>query len=279
MATPRLCEAYHEALKVCRPFVVAPREHLCHLDLEPLGVPVPAALRIDPTRLAAQPFLTWIERLDAFTFGPQAMAMPRWVFYDCAEWPSALFGLAARPGAVSPTLRERYEVAPRDRAWVPVSLHVAIPTVAPGEFFEHNVGSLGRELGLRGLGTFTKALGCALLRARTLVGAAQWTGKALGMHRRFGPLELRTVFTPAHSYPRTLTYRHGTDPATLRRVLEAREPAEVPCTTWVRVEDRALVGLQRKLERGARCWLAGPLKEGPRGLCAPVGIVPLEGKA
>ncbi|MBI5513763.1 MAG: hypothetical protein HY909_08340 [Deltaproteobacteria bacterium] len=272
--TPPFCEAYRAALQVCRPFVVAPAEHLEHLDLDPLGVKIDKALRLDPTRLSSQLFLSWIERLDAFTFGPQAMAMPRWVFYDCAEWPSALFGLAARPSAVSPAVRERFEVASRDRVWVPVSLHVAIPTVAPGEFFEHNVGSLGGELGLRGLGTFTKALGCALLRASRLVGAAQWTGKALGMHRRFGPLELRTAFTPAHSYPRTLTYRHATDPATLRRVVEGREPPDLALTTWVRIEDQALRRLQRRLERGARSWLAGPLKEGPQGLCAPVRLEP-----
>ncbi len=272
MKTPPLATIYRDVLKVCRPFVVAPSSHWDDLDLEPLGVAVPASLRIDPTRLASQRFLTWVERLDAQTFGPQAMAMPRWVFYDCAEWPSALFGLAARPADVSPTLREAFDVAPRDRVWVPLSLHVAIPTVKAGEFFEHNVGSLGREAKLKGLGTFTKALGCRLLRAKTLVGAAQWTGRALGMHRRFGPLELLTAFTPAHSYPRTLTYRHSTDLATLSRVVADEAPPSVEVTHRVRVDDTGLTGLQRKIERGARCTLAGPLVERSKGLYAPVAI-------
>ncbi|MBK6530246.1 MAG: hypothetical protein IPF99_11760 [Deltaproteobacteria bacterium] len=270
--TPELAEIYRDALRICRPFVVAPRGHWEHLDLAPFGIKIPKTLRIDPTVLASQRFLTWIERLDAQTFGPQAMAMERWVFYDCAEWPSALFGLAVRPRDVSPTLRERFEVAPQEKVWVPLSLHVAIPTVAPGEFFEHNVGSLGKEAGLKGLGTFTKALGCRVLRAKTLVGAAQWNGRALTMHRRFGPLELLTAFTPAHSYPRTLTYRHGTDAALLGRVLEDGEAPSVESTQLVKVDERGLIGLQRRIERGARCTLAGPLVERARGLFAPIRV-------
>lgn len=272
MPTVAIASIYRDALKICRPFVVAPRAHWEDLDLCPFGVEVPASLRIDPTRLAAQRFLTWIERLDAQTFGPQAMAMPRWVFYDCAEWPSALFGLAAKASDVSPMMRELFQVAPRERAWVPLSLHVAIPTVRAGEFFEHNVGSLGREAKLKGLGTFTKALGCRLLRAKSLVGAAQWTGKALGMHRRFGPLELLTAFTPAHSYPRTLTYRHATDAATLSRVLADEPEDPVEATHHVRVDEAGLLGLQRRIERGVHCVLAGALVERPRGLYAPVRV-------
>ncbi len=271
-ANPELARIYQDALRICRPFVVAPRVHWEHLDLAPFGIKVPKNLRIDPTMLASQRFLTWIERLDAQTFGPQAMAMERWVFYDCAEWPSALFGLAARPKDVSPSLRERFEVAPGEKVWVPLSLHVAIPTVAPGEFFEHNVGSLGRDAGLKGLGTFTKALGCRLLRARSLVGAAQWNGRALHMHRRFGPLELLTAFTPAHSYPRTMTYRHGTDAALLARVLADAPPPAVESSQHVRVDERGLTALQRRIERGDRCVLAGPLVERPKGLYAPVRV-------
>ncbi len=270
MRRPRLASEYDKALHLCKPYVVAPASHWDRLDLSPFDVTVAPSLRIDPTRLASQRFLTWIERLDAMTFGPQAMAMPRWVFYDCAEWPSALFGLAARPSAVSPAVRERFEVAPRDRVWVPVSLHVAIPTVRPGEFFEHNVGSIGREVGLRGLGTFTKALGCRLLRVDTLVGAAQWTGRALGMHLRFGPVEILTAFTPAHSYARTLTYRHATDTTTLTRVLSGEDPPTGEVSARVPITDASLTALQRRIERGARYALVGVPSERPRGLEAPV---------
>jgi hypothetical protein len=162
-----------------------------------------------------------------------------------------------------------FGVAPRDRVWIPVTLHVAIPTVHPGEFFEHNVGSLGHELGIAGLGTFTKALGCRLLRTRTLVGAAQWTGKALGMHLRFGPLELLTAYTPAHSYPRTLTYRHATDLETLTRVVRGKDPPPMASTRRVRIEDSSLRALQRRIERGpTRYYLAARPVETARGLHA-----------
>jgi hypothetical protein len=264
-------EPLRAALRFCRPYIVAPRSHWDDLDLAPLGVLVPESLRFDPTRLSSERFITWIERLDAQTFGPQAMAMPRWVFYDCSEWPSALFGLAARPADISPALREVFGVAPADRVWVPVTLHVAIPTVHPGEFFEHNVGSLGHEIGIGGLGTFTKALGCRLLRARSLVGAAQWTGKALGMHLRFGPLELITAYTPAHSYPRTLTYRHATDLETLTRVARGLPAPELEPTRKIRIDEKSLRTLQRRIEKGnAEFVLAGRLMETRSGLHAPI---------
>lgn len=275
MVRPEVAEVYRRALRICRPYVVAPKVHWPWLDLAPLGFVVQDSLKIDPTRLSSQRFLTWIERLDAQTFGPQAMAMERWIFYDCAEWPSALFGFAARPSEVSPGLRERFEVGLQEKVWVPLSLHVAIPTVTPGEFFEHNVGSVGGEAGLKGLGTFTKAVGCAVVRAKTLVGAAQWKGQALHMHGRFGPLELLTAFTPAHSYSKTLTYRHDASVETLSRVISGAASPSVTPTHHVRVDDAGLMGLQRRIEKGTQCTLAGPLVERPKGLFAPVHLSPL----
>ncbi len=271
MSKRPFAEPFRRALEICQPYIVAPRSHWDDLDCRPLGVAVPAALRIDPTRLASERFLTWIEQLDAQTFGPQAMAMPRWVFYDCCEWPSALFGLATRPANISAQLRETFGVGPGDRVWVPITLHVAIPTVHPGEFFEHNVGSLGEQIGVQGLGTFTKALGCRVLRARTLVGAAQWTGRALGMHLRFGPLDVLTAYTPAHSYPRTLTYRHATDVETLQRVARGDEPSSPDAAFRVKLDDDGLRRLQRRIERGDTQYsLAGRPIERRNGLFAPI---------
>lgn len=271
MTKNRFALPLRKALEICQPYVVAPKSHWDSLDLNPMGVKVRDKLRIDPTRLSSEAFITWIERLDAQTFGPQAMAMPRWVFYDCSEWPSCLFGLAVRPEFISPMLREVYGVSQKDSVWVPLTLHVAIPTVASGEFFEHNVGSLGHELGIRGLGTFTKALGCKVLRAQTLVGAAQWTGKALGMHLRFGPLQLLTAYTPAHSYARTLTYKHSTDDATLIRVLRGEDAPTFGDSKTITVDDRGLRRLQRKIEQDKRKYfLAGRTEESRDGLCAAI---------
>ena len=168
-------------------------------------------------------------------------------------------------------LREVYGVSSKDKVWVPLTLHVAIPTVVSGEFFEHNVGSLGHELGIHGLGTFTKALGCKVLRAQNLVGAAQWTGKALGMHLRFGPLQLLTAYTPAHSYARTMTYRHATDDETLARVLRGEEPPLFKDAKTIHVDDRGLRRLQAKIEQEKRKYfLASRTVESKDGLCAGI---------
>src|SRR5258708_34067889 len=99
---PELAHIYRDALRICRPFVVAPRIHWEHLDLAPFGIKVPKSLRIDPPTLAPQRFLTWIERLDAQTFGPQAMPMERWVLHAGAGRRSALCGLPAHTAAAAP---------------------------------------------------------------------------------------------------------------------------------------------------------------------------------
>jgi hypothetical protein len=91
------------------------------------------------------------------------------------------------------------------------------------------------------------------------------------MHLQFGPLELLTAYTPAHSYPRTLTYRHATDLDTLARVARGVAPPEQGATGRVRVTDGALRSLQRRIERGrARFVLAGRLIETRSGLHAPI---------
>ena len=69
-----------------------------------------------------------------------------------------------------------------------------------------------------------------------------------------------------------MTYRHGTDAALLARVLADAPPPAVESSQHVRVDERGLTALQRRIERGDRCVLAGPLVERPKGLYAPVRV-------
>ena len=124
----------------------------------------------------------------------------------------------------------------------------------------------------KGRGCHQASEGSPALRSQVpVVGAAQWTGKALGMHLRFGPLQLLTAYTPAHSYARTMTYRHRTDDETLARVLRGDEPPVFKNAKTVHVDDRGLRRLQRKIELEKRKYfLASRTVETKDGLCAGI---------
>lgn len=251
-----------DLLRTLTPFVVAPARHLPLLDLAPFGLPIPRSLIFDPQRLRSTPFLERLETLDALTFGPRGMAMPRWVFYDCSEMPSAIVGLAARGDALLDEYLHPFRLGDAKRGWVPVAIHILVPTLEPGVFFEHNLGSIGRGLAPRGrggVGTLTKAIGARVYRAREIVGAAQWDSPATAVHVKFGPVRLETAYTPAHSYAASFTYRHPTDLATLERVIAGEEPPLPKRTRWIAADDeRALKALHVLIERGRSVELAGP---------------------
>lgn len=88
-------------------------------------------------------------------FGAAGLAMPRWVFYDCAIMPGFVAGYACRtehvPDEIVKAMGGR-----SDREWTPISLFIIIPTMRPGEWFAHNLCSvnslLPEEHRLYGLG-------------------------------------------------------------------------------------------------------------------------------
>lgn len=260
------------------PYVCAPTRHLEKLDLSPFGMRVPSSMRFDPQRLRSSAFLERLETLDALTFGPRGMAMPRWVFYDCSEMPSAIIGLAVRGAMLREEYLHPFRLADPRREWVPVTIHILVPTLEPGVFFEHNLGSIGRGLAPRGrggLGTATKALGARIYGAKEIVGAAQWDSPATAVHVKFGPVRLETAYTPAHSYPASFTYRHPTDEATLERVLDAEPPPGPAATRNVAADDEvAMRALQRRIERGAVVTLAGPPQQRRGRRVVPVHVAP-----
>jgi hypothetical protein len=250
-ANPRLVEL--------EPFVVARPAVMATLDLEPFGLRVAADARVDPLRLAARPLLELLVRLDALTFGPQGMPMPRWMFVEGAGLPGAIVGLGRRGPA--PALLD----APAGYAGVvPLAMYIAVPAFEPGTWVGHNLASLAARVGdgeLRGLGAHTKAVALRVLRARTQLGVTQWGNPALRLHARLGPLELLSAWTPAHSDPATLTYRVSVDEAALRQL--ARDPAgrvaAPPAAFTVDSDDLpALRALQARIEAGERFAVAAP---------------------
>lgn len=258
-------------LSALEPFVVAPAASQARFDLRPFGITVAEDARIDPLRRSASPFLDLLGRLDALTFGPEGMPMPRWVFYDCAEIPGGIVGLAGRAGDLTEEARAILGVPRGHGGLVPFGMYIAIPTLEPGTWMGHNLATLTALVGkgaLRGLGGLTKAIALKVLRASAQIGVTQWDSAALHVHTRMGSLELVTAWTPAHSFAASMTYRAVIDDAALLRLAcdPAGRASRSPPDRWIDSADHAEIeAIQARIEAGERFQVVGspvPIAEG-----------------
>ncbi|NUN04690.1 MAG: hypothetical protein HUU57_02910 [Bdellovibrio sp.] len=184
----------------------------------------------DPLDIAEVTFADRIYSLEERAFGPSNMAMPRWVFYDCAVMPGFVAGFAARPSALTPEMRAALDpkkfpasnspiktsgvmkevTSLDDMDWVPLSLFIIIPTMHRGEWVAHNLCSVNSLLpsgGLYGLGFMSKAFGLWYANVEQCSGMTQWGSPALKLHSHYGHLEVIGAYAPVHSHAKTITYR------------------------------------------------------------------------
>lgn len=185
----------------------------------------------NPLELKELAFADRIYSLEERAFGPSNMAMPRWVFYDCAVMPGFVAGFAARPSALTPAMREALDpkkfpasLSPvksssvlsevqslDDMDWVPLSLFIIIPTMHKGEWVAHNLCSINsllpKEEQFYGLGFLSKAFGLWYANVEQCSGMTQWGSPALKLHSHYGHLEVIGSYAPVHSHAKTITYR------------------------------------------------------------------------
>ena len=269
------------------PYLVATPFNLPLLDPAPFGIA--KAEVIDPLRLESETFLTLLHRLDGLTFGPEGMPMPRWVFFDCSEMPGAIYGLARSAKTLWPRARALFKVPDGYDGLVPVSMYVAIPMHRRGMWFGHNLSSLApvfarekaTDVDLRGLGSLTKGLALQSFGVQEFWGATQWLSKALYIHAKFGPLDLQTAYTPAHSEHETLTYGFRVTPESLRAsmgdpTVQLRRPEP---EFWIDGHDvAAMVALQDRIEAGERFVIpSAPRARGEASGVVPIARKPLQG--
>jgi hypothetical protein len=245
-------------------FVVALKKNLPALNTSPFGVDI--RWFIDPTNTESAIFLNALQKLDGLTFGPEGMPMDKWVFYDCAEIPGFIYGFAMPGSELSEREAELFGV-PKDYAGpVPISMYIAIPMLEAGCWLGHNLASLNPVLPDRKLGflaTLTKAMGLKAFGVEQCFGATQWNSRALNVHTRFGPLELLTTYTPAHSFSATLTYRFDVEDNCLRAAMgdseaEAKIVRPAPDFFLGADNEKGMRQIQSEIERGARFAIAGP---------------------
>jgi len=266
----------HSAIQGLEPFLVVIPDNRDRFSMEPFGLSIPRENCIDPTRLKNEPFLGLLQTLDARTFGPEGMPMDRWVFYDCCYMPGAIFGFARRAKDLSDRAREMFGVPAAYDGLVPYAMYIAIPMAPPGAWMGHNLASIGPMLpeeGLKGLGSVTKAVALRCFGTERFYGATQWTSKALFVHTKFGPLDLLTAYTPAHSTAETLTYGFEATDKSLRAAagdptasFDRPEPE-----FWVEASDvEAMIALQDRIEVGEQFMIPCRPRRDETGIHVPV---------
>ncbi len=169
----------------------------------------------NPLEMDEVTFADRILSLEAKAFGPSGMAMPRWVFYDCAIVPGFVAGFAHRTATLPESVKRMLTVEEGDE-WTPLSLFIIIPTMSKrGEWVAHNLCSVNslvdKQDQFYGIGFLSKAFGLWYANVKTCCGMTQWTSPAVRLHAHYGDFEVLTAYTPVHSYSRTLTYRVNVD--------------------------------------------------------------------
>src|ERR1700722_2050930 len=86
-------------------------------------------------------FADQILRLETKAFAATNMPMPRWVFYDCAIMPGFVAGFAIHRSKAAKEIIEQLQPQ-ADTEWLPVSLFIIIPAMAPKEWVAHNLCSV-----------------------------------------------------------------------------------------------------------------------------------------
>ena len=214
----------------------------------------------NPLEMKEVTFADRILSLEAKAFGPSNMAMPRWVFYDCAIVPGFVAGFAHKTSALPEAIKKALDVQSGDD-WTPLSLFIIIPTMSKrGEWVAHNLCSVNsiveKSDQFYGIGFLSKAFGLWYANVRTCVGMTQWTSPSVRLHAHYGDFEVLTSYTPVHSYAKTLTYRVNVDPATWPSFFTKQLRSDFrnnhdPAGFEVDPSDEAsLISFQKRLELG-----------------------------
>lgn len=235
----------------------------------------------NPMNLADLEFAEQIYDLEHQAFGPSNLAMPRWVFYDCAIVPGFVAGFAHRTATLPPNLKKLLRHS-GELEWTPISLFIIIPTMARGEWVAHNLCSVNSLLPKHeqfyALGFLSKAFGLWYANVETCVGMTQWASPARKLHSHYGAMEILTSYTPIHSHAETLTYRLKVNIECWIQFFTREIDLEFletygPSGLKVDPSDRnSLIQLQKRLEIGEGPYFLSAAEIASQSLTAPLTI-------
>lgn len=267
-------QPYQRLLARHHAYAVAVERLQRRLAPAPLGIPIAAEHRFDPTRRSSAPFLRLLERLDALAYGFLNLVMPRWAFYDCAELPGLIFGLGQHRRELAPAAADALGIPVGEEGLVPVTMYTAVPMLDEGHWLGYGICSLHEVVPSAcppGLGVLSIALALEALGARGVTGTVQWASPRLRTHARFAPLEVRAAWLPAHTEPATCVFSFELDADRIGRALRVAAPERGADTPVLDVADEAaLRALQRDVESGRRVQVVGPPEERGALACVPL---------
>ena len=252
---------FQRILECCEPFLISYPENWPEFELAPCGIEIPPHRRFTATTLESREVIDGLYRLDGATFGDQNMQLPRWVFFDCGAFPGIVFGFGCQARKLPGYVRDFYDVADHDDAFVPLSMWIAIRCAQESSWFGHNLSSANLILrgndAMPGLALLTKCFGTIVARVDTMYGATQWRSESIGIHQKLGQLEILSAYTPAHTHLDTFAYRILIDRHRLRKQMHTGFECVAPKTTrsFPADDSNAMRALQSDIERGKRYFL------------------------
>ncbi len=168
----------------------------------------------NPLDLKELPFANAIYQIEWKAFGHQDLAIPRWVFYDCAAMPGFIAGYAGRTKTLPKKIRDLLHYSDENE-WCPLSLFIIIPTMKKGEWVAYDLCSvnslLPKEEQYYSLGFLSKAFGLWYANVAQCSGMTQWGSPSLKLHSNYGHLEMIGAYAPLHTHAKTMTYRCQVD--------------------------------------------------------------------
>ena len=201
-----MLEEHYKLINDLEPFIISANLDKYDFNFRVNNKLIDNSLRFNPLQRSSSSFIDSVYSLDRISFGNQNMGMDKWVFYDCAVMPGAVFGFSIHRSKLT---KEDLQLFGHPKLeYIPLSMYIAIPTLEQGAWFGHNLCSLNNKLSLKlkGLGYLTKFFGINVFNPTKVLGATQWNSNALGLHLKFGPLKLLSALSKIHSKQNTLTY-------------------------------------------------------------------------
>ncbi|MBC7465329.1 MAG: hypothetical protein H7256_05000 [Bdellovibrio sp.] len=164
----------------------------------------------NPLDLKELPFAEAIYQIEWKAFGTQDLAIPRWVFYDCAAMPGFVAGFAGRTSKLPQKVKTLLNFSDENE-WCPLSLFIIIPTMHKGEWVAYDLCSVNSLLPKQeqyyGLGFLSKAFALWYANVNQCSGMTQWSSPSLKLHSNYGHLEMIGSYAPVHTHAKTMTYR------------------------------------------------------------------------
>lgn len=240
----------------------------------------------DPLHLDQLEFAEQIYHLEHNAFGPSGLAIPRWVFYDCAVVPGFVAGFAMKTSKLPDSIKKVMRWKP-EFDWTPLSLFIIIPTMKKGEWVAHNLCAVNSLLPenerLYALGFLSKAFGLWYANVETCCGMTQWGSPALKLHTQYGHLQMLTAYSPVHTHAQTITYRSEVDTECWEKFftrepdfgfLEKYEPSGIMIDPQ---SSQSQISVQRRIQGGEGPFFLSAAEVAEKKLTDPLTVYRLKG--